>query len=122
MNTDQIFLEKRNITVQPCSWSGNTQFRSDESEDGFEIFLREDEDMWNKRGERYETHPGCEGGIYREEHYFISMIEESLRDGGYDGQTIEFDEEVWELIDWGDLNADYEEEEEYEYPPNMKEE
>ncbi len=122
MNTDQIFLEKRNITVQPCSWSGNTQFRSDESEDGFEIFLREDEDMWNKRGERYEIHPGCEGGIYREEHYFISMIEESLRDGGYDGQTIEFDEEVWELIDWGDLNADYEEEEEYEYPPNMKEE
>ena len=122
MNTDQIFLEKRNITVQPCSWSGNTQFRCDESEDGFEIFLREDEDMWNESIRRYETHLGCEGGIYREEHYFIPMIEEKLRDGDYDGETIEFDEEVWGLIDWDDLNADYEEEEEYEYPPNMKEE
>ena len=50
------------------------------------------------------------------------MIEEKLRGGDYDGETIEFDEEVWDLIDWDDLNADYEEEEEYEYPPNMKEE
>ena len=89
-------------------------------EDGYEIFVREDEGMWNKSRRRYETYLGCEGGIYRDEYDFISMIECNLRNGDYDDSTIEFDEEVWELIDWDDLDADYEEE--YEYPPNMKEE
>ena len=105
-----IFLKKRNITVQPCSWSGNTQFRSDESEDGYELFVREGDEMWNKSEGRYQTNIGCEGGIYRDEYDFISMIEHNLRDGYYNGQTIEFDEEVWERIDWDDLDADYENE------------
>ena len=102
-----IFLKKRNITVQPCSWSGNTQFRSDESEDGYEMYVREGDEMWNKSKGRYEIHLGCEGGIYRDEYDFISMIEHNLRNGDYDDSTIEFEEEVWELIDWDDLDADY---------------
>ena len=98
------FLKDRDIT-RVDAWSSPRQmpFSYDtETADGYTIYI-----LCKRCDSRVITGP--DGNIYYYEYQFVEDLLEALQEVE-EGETIEIDEELLELIDWDEFYAEEEEE------------
>lgn len=98
------FLKDRNIT-RVDAWSSPRQLPfafETETVDGYTIYIL-------SRGYDIRVLTGPDGNIYYYEYEFVEDLLEALQEVEQ-GETIEIDKELLELIDWDEFYAEEEEE------------
>lgn len=98
------FLKDRDIT-RVDAWSSPRQMPfafETETVDGYTIYIL-------CKGYDSQVITGPDGNIYYYEYQFAEDLLEALQEVG-EGETIEIDEELLELIDWDEFYAEEEEE------------
>ena len=99
------FLKDRNIT-RVDAWSSPRQMPfayETETADGYTIYIL-------SKGCDNHIQAGYHGNIYYYDYQFVEDLLYALKEEVYDGETIEIDEELLEMIDWDEFYAEEEEE------------